>query len=601
MLRNNLELPQEDPQDIDNADTSHAPYIPKVDSPTDRNLLNNLDDVGEEKSESKADTTMTDAASLLLTQKHMAFLLFLFFLFPTGMAAPKTATSHSESAFRYGSNVCLTLPENRTMPIISRPPAGSNHFCFPLMHRTELYHPTSLAGTQPGVCYRKMGVYYHPPFIDPGCCSAMLPNSVTESVTPCTICPTDWVCFQDVHRTELFRFTRDSCSKSKKKRRPTEKKYHPIQANQFDLTYQPGPGMSLTFFLALLPNLIASLIVCRVVAHRYPLDTAAGIEQAIAHRYPLDAAVGIEQATLVYITPSPSTIWTLRRFEDSRPHPLLEITSPQDIDHEGIAEIGSTPHVDSTLPTIAHVSLLAQGRREGALTGGQNGGMVVDLTTPTDLRLEEMVTGRQVRQSQVEVETDPIVVSAPAGIVITLDCQGSILKKDERSGDMDHGKSHVYMEIAERDGNMDHVTSHSSMEVDELFNTGTGTAIKVSTGGHKATSSYIYIKPGVRQVGVVSCLYLPNPPPNTTQVEHHHTADTTVTEVGIGILLENGLFANVCVEESAGVEEDLEFLPPLAEDEVNDHPQLVDEQVALFNNSEHNLRPFLGSYGPQDD
>ena len=93
--------------------------------------------------------------------------------------------------------------------------------------------------------------------------------------------------------------------------------------------------------------------------------------------------------------------------------------------------------------------------------------MVVDLAMPSELRLEEMVTGRRVHRSQVKVENDPIVATATAGIIIKLDCQGSILKKDERNGDMNHVMSHVDVDIAERDGDVDHVMSHGGMNIDE--------------------------------------------------------------------------------------------------------------------------------------
>ena len=42
----------------------------------------------------------------------------------------------------------------------------------------------------------------------------------------------------------------------------------------------------------------------------------------------------------------------------------------------GTAEVDGTSHVDGTLPTTAHASILpslAQGRREGAMTGGRRG------------------------------------------------------------------------------------------------------------------------------------------------------------------------------------------------------------------------------------
>ena len=499
------------------------------------------------------------------------------------MAAPIKSTDMTQGSqstivdVQDGDDACPTSQEDIRLPGSSV--HASNKFC-PTINRTELFH----LDLREFMCFHRTEVFNQGVFS---------PFDIPNGITSLLISPTAWLCSQyDVHRTKLFRLVNHAppTTKKKKRTRPTRKWFHGTNSTGVNHTTRPpdpASGRGNWYFVSLL---LASFVVCyMIIAHRYPLDAAA-------------TGGGVEQAAYVYIAPSPSILWTLRRYEGSQPHPPLEIES-QDIDHGGTAEVDSTSHVDATLPTTAHASILpspAQGRREGAMTGGLNGGMVVDLAMPTELRLEEMVTGRRVHRSRVNV-TDPIVATATAGIVSKLDCQGIILKKDERNGDMNHVMSHVDVEIAERDGDIDHVTSDSSTEVDELFDTETGTAIKVSAEGHKAAWSYCYSKPGVQQVGMVSCFYLPNPTPNTTRVQHRHTTDTTVTEVGVGILQENGLIANVCVVESAGMDEDFEFLPPLAEDGVNDHPQLVDEQVALFDNSEHNLRPFLASYGPQDE
>ena len=532
------------------------------------------------------------------------------------MAAPIKSTDMTQGSqstivdVQDGDDACPTSQEDVRLP--GSPVHASNKFC-PTINRTELFHLDLREFT----CFHRTEVF------NQGVFSPFdIPNGITSLLNH-RISPTAWLCSQyDVHRTKLFRLVNRAPPTTKKKKRthPTRKWFHGTGVNHTTRPPDPASGRGNCYFVSLL---LASFVVCyMIIAHRYPLDAVA-------------TGGGVEQAAFVYIAPSPSILWTLRRYEGSRPHPPLEIEL-QDIDHGGTAEVDSTSHVDATLPTTAHASILpspAQGRREGAMTGGQNGGMVVDLAMPTELRLEEMVTGRR---SQVKV-TDPIVATATAGIVSKLDCQGIILKKDERNGDMNHVMSHVDVDIAERDGDVDHVMSHGGMKIDEqnddmdhvmshmdveiderdgdidrvtsdsstendeLFDTKTGTATKVSAEGHKAAWSYSYSKPGVQQVGMVSCFYLPNPTPNTTRVQHRHTTDTTVTEVGVGILQENGLIANVCVVESAGMDEDLELLPPLAEDGVNNHPQLVDEQVALFDNSEHNLRPFLASYGPQDE
>lgn len=562
---NNQERAQAEHQDHHGAEHSVHPVVPsllKITSHVDRNILNNCGDVND------SDRVIPTSGFFeeLVRIASVFALLCLFFLFPTGMAAPESTDvaqgSYNESAavdVQDSDDACPTSPEN--VPSHRAPVYASNNVC-PTIHRTELFHLEEF------MCFHRTEMFNQgdfPPFD--------LPNEITSLHT---ICPTTRPCFQDDihHRTELFRLANHAqpTTKKKKRTRPTWN----TETSGANHTSQPpdpggGGGSSLRFFLSLL---LASLVVCHVIAYRYPLDTAA------------------EQAVFVYFVPSPSILWTLRRHENSQPRPLPEFPyrhmQDADIDRENTMEqeVGITPQVGTTLlvtKTCVMASLLpslTQGRREGAMTGKQNSGMVTGLATPTELRLDEMVTGRQVRRGQVGVETNLIVVSAPAGVISMLDCQGSILKKDEWDGDMKHAKS------------------HGSVKVDELFDVRTRTATKVSAEGHKAASSYSYIKAlRMRQEGAVLCLYLPNPPSNTTQVRAR-TADPSVTEMGIGVLLENGLAANVCVVESASVGEDLEFLPPLEDGGVSDHPQLVDEQVVLFDNSEHNFRPFRESYGP---